>query len=231
MPKKTPPPRKNPGRSRSLTPRELEFVAAFEGNSRAAARAIGMDPRNASVVRNRPLVSAAIKKKMGGVEQAIVKSGRILGKKLAITADRTLQELGRLAYCDPRKFFNKDGSAIPITELDDDTAMALAGFEVVEQYEGTGENRVFTGYLKKFKIADKGQNVERAMKYLQLFDQPPPPPPAPPGPLIYGELRRKTIQRVTETITQESASVTTASAEPPQDEPEPVFARLRYKCR
>jgi phage terminase small subunit len=52
--------------------------------------------------------------------------------KLEITSDRVLQEIAKIAFMDPRKFFNSDGSAKQITELDDDTAMELAGMEVVE---------------------------------------------------------------------------------------------------
>ena len=86
-----------------------------------------------------------------------------------ITADNVLHELAKLAFFDPRKLFNPDGSPRHIAELDDDTAMALAGFEMIEQFEGSGDNRKHVGYLKKFKFVDKGQNLERLGRILGMF--------------------------------------------------------------
>ena len=77
-----------------------------------------------------------------------------------------LQELARLAFLDPRKFFNPDGSLKHVTELDDDTAACLAGM-YVEQ--GPGEDRQRKGYCRKIKFVDKGANLERLGRYLKLF--------------------------------------------------------------
>ena len=82
-----------------------------------------------------------------------------------------LQEVARLALFDPRKFFHDNGSPRSIQELDDDTAAALAGMEVVEQFEGSGAERKFVGYLKKYKLPDKGANLDRLMKHLGLFEK------------------------------------------------------------
>ena len=71
----------------------------------------------------------------------------------------------------PRKFFNPDGSPKHITELDDDTAAGLAGLEVKELFEGSGEHKCCYGLVKKIRIADKGINLERLGKYLNLFKQ------------------------------------------------------------
>ena len=90
-------------------------------------------------------------------------------EKLEITAERVIEELGKLAFVDPRKFFNPDGSLKQVTELDDNTAMALAGMDVTELFEGSGEDRRQTGLLKKFKLTDKGQNLERLGRYFKLF--------------------------------------------------------------
>ena len=81
--------------------------------------------------------------------------------KLDITADRVLQEIAKLAFLDPRKFFEDDGSLKRIQDLDDDTAACIARMEVTELFEGSGEKKHVYGLLKKFKIADKGQNLER----------------------------------------------------------------------
>lgn len=92
-------------------------------------------------------------------------------EKVQLTFERVLQEVARLALFDPRKLFNPDGSPKSIDELDDDTAACIAGVEVLEQFEGTGKDRVFVGYLKKYRIADKNSALEKAMKHLGLFEK------------------------------------------------------------
>src|SRR5690606_634276 len=78
-------------------------------------------------------------------------------------------ELARLAFFDPRRLFNAHGAPIPISELDDDTAAAIAGIEVLEEYEGTGKDRKFIGYTKKYRIVDKNTAITNAMRHLALF--------------------------------------------------------------
>lgn len=90
-------------------------------------------------------------------------------KRVHITPERVISELGRLAFVDPRRFFNDDGTAKRIGELDDDTAAALAGIEVYEEFAGRGEDRELIGHTKKFKIADKGVNLERLGRHFGLF--------------------------------------------------------------
>lgn len=87
------------------------------------------------------------------------------------SAARVLLEASRLATFDPRKLFREDGSPKPINELDDDTAAALAGLDVVEEFEGSGEDRVFVGYTKKYKVADKNSALEKLFKHHGLYER------------------------------------------------------------
>ena len=86
-----------------------------------------------------------------------------------VTVERVLQEYARLGFFDPRKLFDDDGKPKNITELDDDTAAALAGLDVQEEWEGFGEDRVFVGYTKKYKLADKKGALDSMAKYLGMF--------------------------------------------------------------
>jgi phage terminase small subunit len=87
------------------------------------------------------------------------------------SAERVLLEASRLALFDPRKLFREDGSPKPINELDDDTAAALAGLDVLEEFEGSGDERVFVGYTKKYKIADKNSALEKLFKHHGLYEK------------------------------------------------------------
>lgn len=86
------------------------------------------------------------------------------------SAERVLLEASRLATFDPRKLFNEDGSPKPINELDDDTAAALAGLDVHEEYENSGNERVFVGYTKKYKVADKNSALEKLFRHHGLYE-------------------------------------------------------------
>lgn len=91
--------------------------------------------------------------------------------KLEISTERILQERARLAFFDARKLFDSTGAPIPIHELDDDTAAALAGLEVLEQYEGTGNDRVFVGYVKKYKLSLKTDSLTALEKHLGMYEK------------------------------------------------------------
>jgi phage terminase small subunit len=140
-----------------------EYVVDLNGTR--AAIAAGYSEKGARVEACRLLTKPNIQK-------MIEKLAAERAKKLEITADRVLRELGRLAFSDPRKFFNDDGTAKHISQLDDDTAASLAGLEVFEEYSGKGEDRELTGYTKKFKLADKGINLERLGRHLGIFKDP-----------------------------------------------------------
>ena len=47
----------------------------------------------------------------------------------------------------------------------------MAGIEVVEQFEGAGKDRVFVGYLKKYRIADKNSALEKLFRHHGLYER------------------------------------------------------------
>jgi phage terminase small subunit len=91
-------------------------------------------------------------------------------QRTEITQDRVLQELSRIAFFDPRRLLNPDGSPKPINELDDDTAAVLAGMDIREEYDGSGEDRKFIGYAKKVKVSDKVAALGLAMRHLGMLN-------------------------------------------------------------
>ncbi|MBN3853819.1 terminase small subunit [Paraburkholderia sp. Ac-20340] len=103
------------------------------------------------------------------VAKAIRSEKKARADRMRVTQDRVLLEVARIAFFDPRKLFNSEGAPIPINQLDDDTAAALAGVEVLEEYEGSGEERRFIGYTKKYKVADKNTALTNAMRHLGML--------------------------------------------------------------
>jgi phage terminase small subunit len=87
-------------------------------------------------------------------------------KRLQMSADEVLVELARIGRSDPRKLFDADGNLRPIHTLDDETAAALAGVDVVE----------VRSKIKKVKDPDEGDdcltNTVEATKKIKLWDKP-----------------------------------------------------------
>lgn len=151
---------------KGLTFQQRVFVAEYikDRNGTQAAIRAGYSANSAqeqsSVLLSKPMIKASI-------EAFVIRAE----EKAVLTIERTLREVARLAFFDPRKLLNPDGSPKPINELDDDTAAGLAGMDIQEQFEGSGAERVFVGYVKKYKIADKNSALEKAMKHLGLYEK------------------------------------------------------------
>lgn len=150
---------------KKLTPKQKRFVDEYliDLNATQAAIRAGYSPKTANEQGARLLVNVSIAK-------AIQEARDKRQQRTEITQDRVLQEYARLAFYDPRKLFRPDGTPKPIEELDDDTAAALAGLDVREEFEGAGESRTFAGYTKKYKLANKLGALDSLAKHLGLFD-------------------------------------------------------------
>lgn len=98
------------------------------------------------------------------IQSAIQAKQKELAAKSGITRERIVAEVARLAFSDPRRLFDKDGRLKPITDLDDETAGAIAGVDVVE----TGGDAPVT--VKKIKLWDKNSALEKLLKHLGMED-------------------------------------------------------------
>lgn len=149
----------------ALTQKQKLFVKEYlvDLNATRAAIRAGYSEKTAEAIGyenlRKPQIDVAI-------QAAMTKRSQ----RVEITQDRVLLEYARLAFFDPRRLFDADGSPKPITELDDDTAAALVGLDMQEVYEGTGDSRVFEGYIKKYKLANKLGALDSLGKHLGLLD-------------------------------------------------------------
>ncbi|MCB2031372.1 MAG: terminase small subunit [Rhodoferax sp.] len=165
--KAKPPQKRKPGTNGGSKQERIDaFVESFlanGGNARQAAIDAGYSPKSADVAAWRLQKDAM-------VLQQIENRRADLRQKLELTTEGVLKNLAQAVYFDPRKLYNADGTLKPIPELDDDTAMALAGFEVVESVDGKGEDavRILT---KKVKWLDKNQARDQANKILGNYEK------------------------------------------------------------
>ena len=147
--------------TRKLTPKQAAFVEehAIDMNATAAAKRAGYSAKTAGWIGPQLLAKTHI-------AAAIAEKRADRSERTGITADRVLQELARVAFFDPRKAFNDDGSMKPLSELDDDTAATIAGLDLAEIRDSEGQP---IGVLKKIKIADKLVALDKLARHLGLL--------------------------------------------------------------
>lgn len=154
----------------SLSERQRTFVAEFVKHRSAtqayAAAGYKGKGRVAETNADRMLKSAAIAASIAAFEAPALAK---LKRRAGITLERTLTEIAKGAFYDVRNLFNADGSPKDINELDDETAAAIEGVEVLEHFQGTGEDRVFVGHIKKYKLAKRSTSLDMLMKHLNGY--------------------------------------------------------------
>jgi phage terminase small subunit len=150
-----------------LTPKQEAFsVGLAEGLSQAAAYRQAYPKsrawQDATVWRKASLLASH------GDVQARVSELRALIQAESVTKLKDIAaELHRLSFFDVRKLVRDDGTPLPLRQLDDDTARAIVGLDVVS----VGNADIGIGQVLKFKLADKGANLERLAKLLGYFER------------------------------------------------------------
>jgi len=144
----------------ALTAKQSKFVNEYlkDLNASQAAIRAGYSKNGTRSIANKLMTRADIKAEIA------LKMGK-RSARTEVSADRVLLELSRLAFLDIRKAYGKDGALKAITDMDDDTVAAIAGFDVVESVS-SGE---VTGVLKKIKLSDKSRALELIMRHLGML--------------------------------------------------------------
>ncbi|AYO76445.1 terminase small subunit [Sphingobium yanoikuyae] len=126
-----------------------EYLAETPHNAtaayaRAGYKAVGQAARTA----------AARLLKQPAIQAAIAEIRAKDAAKFEVTRERVLEEYAKLAFFDPRKFYNDDGTLKLPTELGDAEAAALTGYDVEEEFIGDEpdvemEDQAHGGKLKR----------------------------------------------------------------------------------
>jgi len=91
-------------------------------------------------------------------------------KKNEITVERIAAEYAKLAFLDPRKFFDAAGALIPVHKLDADTAAALGGMDVAMERDGEDEDgKPLYSPVRKIKMIDKKGALDSLAKWQNMF--------------------------------------------------------------
>lgn len=150
-----------------MTEMQLAFCRLYaadpEHNATKAAISAGCMPRSAATVASRWLKKVEVSTEIANLRTKT-------DNKLDISAEKVLRELARLAFLDPRKMFNADGSLKPITELDDDTAAAIAGVEYEKLFKHFAKSQAEEiGTTTKVKLINKTEPLKILAQHLKLI--------------------------------------------------------------
>lgn len=144
-----------------LNARQAAFVREYlkDQNGTRAARAAGYSAKTAHAQATRLLKHAEVKKQIDAVLGRAIET---LSMEAQITAERTLREIARIAYADPRKMFDATGRLLTVPEMDDDAIGALQAYDVARL---VGDS---VGETVKIRMHPKLPALERLMDYLRL---------------------------------------------------------------
>jgi phage terminase small subunit len=144
-----------------LPPRQQAFVREYliDLNATAAYKRAGYKGkgRTAENAASRMLGFVGVK---AAIEAALAKAE----KRSAATVEKIELELERIVFADVRKLFKCDGTMKLPAEWDDDTAAAVGGIEVKEEFIGNGKKKHVAGYLKKVKTWEKVKAIAELLK-------------------------------------------------------------------
>lgn len=154
--------KKKPAKKQGLSPKQQRFVQEYlvDLNGTQAAIRAGYSHKTANEQAARLLANVSVGK-------AVTEGKAKAADDSRVSAQRVIKELIRLSFFDSRKLFKDDGSLKQPNEWDDDTAAVISGVEVLEQYEGSGEDRKFIGYLKKFRLWSKTDALKELVKRME----------------------------------------------------------------
>lgn len=152
-----------------LTRMQRAFVLAYASGKAAgpAAAEAGYSARTAD-----QKASALLKDPQIANAVAVIKRQETarLYDEYAISREKVLRQVAIGAFPDVRRLFREDGSPKSIHELDYETSCMIAGIEVIEKYEGSGEDRVFVGNVIKYKLADRRGYVDMLMRHVGEYE-------------------------------------------------------------
>lgn len=148
----------------ALAPKRQRFVREYliDLNGTQAAIRAGYSAKTAGSIADFLLKNV-------DVRAAMAKAMEKRADRTEITQDRVLLEIGRLAFLDAKRFYNRDGSLRSIHELDDDTAAAVIGIEMEEDITEVDGKTTVTGRTKKLKITDKVAALTLAARHLGML--------------------------------------------------------------
>lgn len=151
-----------PGTKKAFTDKQKRFIDEYliDCNATQAAIRAGY-AKKAAVQTGYELLQK------DHVQEEIARRRVKISDMADVQAVDVIRGLARVAMMDPRKLFTDSGEPIGISNLDDDTAMAVAGVEVAT----VGNQEIGLGQVTKLKLNDRVAAMDKLMKHLGQYER------------------------------------------------------------
>lgn len=171
----------------ALTEKQRQFVAEYliDLNATQAAIRAGYSTNRADAMGHENLRKPEI-------SQAVQAAMLARSERTEVTADRVLAEYAKLAFLDPRRFYDASGGLIPVPLLPADVAAALSSMEVTVE-RSNGEDGPTFADVKKIKFADKKGALDSVARHLGMFTDKTEVSGPNGGPVQYSRIERVVI--------------------------------------
>ena len=147
-------------RANGLTAQQQRFCVEYlvDLNGAAAARRAGYSPDQAQS-------NAAAMMDMELIQKNLRRLMRRRERNYELTGERVLKELTKVAFSDIRDLFDDNGNMVPMNELDDNIAPAVASIKVKERTGKNGDTEI----EKEIRLWDKPKGLELLGKHFKLY--------------------------------------------------------------
>lgn len=129
----------------------------IDNNGTQAAIRSGYSARTAESQASRLLTDVRVKAYIAELREK-------LNTKLEITAEKVIQEIAKIAFFDPSKLYNDDGTVKELSELDDNTRAVISECGLV----GVGKG-ITAEVIRYMKTYDKQKALDQLGRHLGMF--------------------------------------------------------------
>lgn len=151
--------------AKDLTDKQIKFCQQYilDLNATKAYKLVyGSEAdETAAVCASKLLRNAKVGKYLSELKESVASAAQI-------TREKVLNGYSKLAFYDARKFYDKDGNLISVQDLDVETAFALTGMDVTEEwgYSEKEDKKTVIGYTKKIKMSNRKEALDSIAKML-----------------------------------------------------------------
>lgn len=147
-----------------LTPKQARFVDEYliDLNATQAAIRAGYSAKTAYSQGERLLKNVE-------VAAAIAAAKKARAERTEVDADYVLKRMIEIDQMDVLDIMDDQMALKPVKEWPKVWRQYLSGFDVAEMFEGSGEQKLLAGVLKKIKWPDKVKNLELLGRHFGMF--------------------------------------------------------------
>ncbi|SCU95527.1 Bacteriophage terminase small subunit [Cupriavidus necator] len=151
---------------RKLSPKQQRFVEEYliDLNATQAAIRAGYSQKTARQIGEQLLRKPEVQKRIAEAQKA-------RSERTEVDVDYVLRRMVEIDQMDVLDILTDQMEVKPVSEWPHVWRQYLSGFDLAEMFEGTGEDRVLAGILKKIRWPDKVKNLELIGRHLGMFKE------------------------------------------------------------